>query len=85
MGAKDILGRVPLEYTDMPVLYSSEMLISLGDATIHKMGAKDILGSVPLEYTDMPVLYSSEMLISLGNATIHKMMAAEAPNDGISV
>jgi hypothetical protein len=39
MGAKDILGRVPLEYTDMPVLYSSEMLISLGDATIHKIMA----------------------------------------------
>ncbi len=39
MGAKDILGRVPLEYTDMPVLYSSEMLISLGNATIHKIMA----------------------------------------------
>jgi hypothetical protein len=33
------LGRVPLEYTDMPVLYSSEMLISLGDAKIHKIMA----------------------------------------------
>ncbi len=41
MGAKDILGRVPLEYTDMPALYSSEMLISLGDATIHKIMATE--------------------------------------------
>jgi hypothetical protein len=41
MGAKDILGRVPLEYTDMPVLYSSEMLISLGNATIYEINVAD--------------------------------------------